>query len=320
MKAGTQVKGLFLALTTVLFWGTLPIALKQVTTTVDPTTIVWIRFTTGALWLWLRLPRTKSRRSSPGLYSGRVILLLGVAAAGLGGNFVLYNASVACMSASACQIVAQAGPMLLMLGSVLVLGETLHRVQTVGVVMLLLGLGLFFNERLGELLQLSGGYGLGLALGITAAAVWAVYGLAQRILLREMPPPRLMRILYTCCALALFPFASPQLLLRLDTAQGLCLAYCCLNTLVAYGAFSRAMSCWDTARVSAILTLTPLCTLAFARLFHLFAPTFFPADPLNWPAIGGAAAVVCGAALMAVGPVLHLPLLSRRHCEAASRK
>ena len=41
MPLGTQLKGLLLALTTALFWGTLPIALKQVVTTVDPMTIVW---------------------------------------------------------------------------------------------------------------------------------------------------------------------------------------------------------------------------------------------------------------------------------------
>ena len=51
MPLGTQLKGLLLALTTALFWGTLPIALKQVVTTVDPMTIVWLRFSTGALWL-----------------------------------------------------------------------------------------------------------------------------------------------------------------------------------------------------------------------------------------------------------------------------
>ena len=108
MQLGTQLKGLLLALTTALFWGTLPIALKQVVTTVDPMTIVWLRFSTGALWLWVWLPRTGARRPRFGVYERRIILLLGIAAAGLGGNFVLFNASVAYLSASATQIIAQA--------------------------------------------------------------------------------------------------------------------------------------------------------------------------------------------------------------------
>ena len=312
MQLGTQLKGLLLALTTALFWGTLPIALKQVVTTVDPMTIVWLRFSTGALWLWLWLPRTDARRPRFGVYERRIILLLGIAAAGLGGNFVLFNASVAYLSASATQIIAQAGPMLLMLGSVVVLREPLRRIQVSGVATLLLGFGLFFNERLADLLCFREGYGLGLALGLTAAVVWAVYGVTQKILLREMAPPRIMRALYTVCALALTPFAAPQSLLRLDALQSICLAYCCLNTLVAYGAFSRAMACWHTAKVSAVITLTPLFTLVFAKLFHLLGPAFFPADPLNWLSYGGALVVVCGAGLIAVGPLLH-PLALFHH-------
>ena len=164
--------------------------------------------------------------------------------------------------------------MLLMLGSVVVLREPLRRIQVSGVATLLLGFGLFFNERLADLLRFREGYGLGLALGLTAAVVWAVYGVTQKILLREMAPPRIMRALYTVCALALTPFAAPQSLLRLDALQIVCLAYCCLNTLVAYGAFSRAMACWHTAKVSAVITLTPLFTLVFAKLFHLLGPAF----------------------------------------------
>ena len=199
-----------------------------------------------------------------------------------------------------------------MLGSVVVLREPLRRIQVSGVATLLLGFGLFFNERLADLLRFREGYGLGLALGLTAAVVWAVYGVTQKILLREMAPPRIMRALYTVCALALTPFAAPQSLLRLDALQIVCLAYCCLNTLVAYGAFSRAMACWHTAKVSAVITLTPLFTLVFAKLFHLLGPAFFPADPLNWLSYGGALVVVCGAGLIAVGPLLH-PLALFHH-------
>lgn len=82
MQLGTQLKGLLLALTTALFWGTLPIALKQVVTTVDPMTIVWLRFSTGALWLWVWLPRRDARRLRFGVYERRIILLLGIAPPG----------------------------------------------------------------------------------------------------------------------------------------------------------------------------------------------------------------------------------------------
>lgn len=316
-----RFRGLLLALTTVTFWGTLPIALKQVVSSVDVLTIVWLRFTTIALWMWFFLPhRAEGRALLPlihlfdhgpsagrpvlaGPYSRRrTVLLLLVAAAGLGGNFVLYNASVVFMTASACQIVSQAGPMLLMLGSVAVLHEPMQRVQYLGIPVLIVGMTLFFNQNLHELTRLDGGYGLGLLAGLTGALVWATFGVAQKVLLRELAPQRLMRVVYTLIALALFPFATPSHLLNLTGPfQALCLAYCCVNTMVAYGSFTKAMACWNTAKVGAVLTLTPLATLFFAALFHLLAPSTFHSESLNALGFVGAFVTVSGACLIALG-------------------
>ncbi len=304
MKFGADLAGIALALTTAVFWGALPVALKQVVAVLDPTTIVWIRFFTAALWLWLCPPKALQR---PGTLwsSRRGLVLVLAAAAGLGGNFVLFNASVMFLTAGGTQIIAQTGPMLLMLGSVLVLREPLHPVQCLGTAALVLGLGLFFNERLAALTVFRDGYGLGLLLGVGGAAVWAVYGLCQKVLLRETEPSRLMRAVYTCNAVMLFPFAAPGDLLGLDPVQALCLAFCCVNTLVAYGAFSRAMTCCRTAKVGALLTTTPLFTLGFAELLHILEPQWFPSDPLNLTGCIGAVIVVAGAALIAVGPLVH---------------
>lgn len=303
MQLQPNLKGLLLALTTAVFWGALPIALKQLVTTIDPVTIVWLRFTTAALWLWL-VPPASMRRSGSGFDTGRSRLLLAAAAAGLGGNFVLFNASVVYLSAGGTQIIAQAGPMLLLLGSVLLLREPLIAVQVIGAPILVVGLGLFFNEQLGVLLEFREGYGLGLLLGFAATVVWAIYGLSQRILLREIVPSRLMRAVYTCNAVIFFPFASPGSVSELSPIQILCLVFCCANTLAAYGSFSKAMTCCHTAKVSAVLTTTPLFTLAFTRLLHTAGPQLFPADPLNWIGYCGAGVVVSGAALIAVGPLL----------------
>ncbi len=322
MPLSADIRGLLLAGTTVLFWGTLPIALKQVIGSVDVFTIVWLRFTTAALWLWFSLPhraegrillplahpdRTRGLRLSAGPYSRRrTLLCLLTAICGLGANFVLYNASLCFLTASACQIVGQSGPMLLMLGGVLVLREPVRRVQIVGIPVLLLGFTLFFNQHLGELADLRGDLLPGLFLGLTAALVWSVYGVVQKILLREMAPQRILRTVYTGVALGLFPLASPSSLLRLpDLFQTLCLAYCCLNTMVAYGCFTRAMVFWSTPRVSAVLTLTPLATLFFAQLLHFLVPGLFQSEALNLTGYAGACVTVCGALLIAVGPALR---------------
>lgn len=233
------------------------------------------------------------------------MLLTGIACAGLCANFVLFNASVDLATPSATQLVSQSGPMFLILGSVLVLNESLHRIQIFGIFVLLAGFALFFNDRLPVLLDLD--KSLGLLLAVLGSLVWAIYGVAQKIILREMPPARLMRLIYTGSALVLTPFASPSLFFNLSLFQLFCLAFCCMNTLVAYGAFSKAMTCWHTAKVSAVLTLTPLFTLLFSLLFHFIWPHIFAAEQTNLLGCFGALVVVSGAGLIAIGPLLHLP-------------
>ena len=297
----THVRGCLLALVTTFFWGTLPIALKAVTEQLDPFTIVWLRFTAAALWVWLWPLPGKHRESRP-LFRGQTLILFGLASLMLGANFVLYNSSAIYLSAPATQIVSQMGPLVLMLGGVLVLHEPFRAVQGLGGLTLTVGLLLFFNERLHELLHFGEGYGLGLLLGLSGSFVWAVYGIAQKALMKVFSPEATLRVIYACVALGLTPLAHPWGILQLDGMQCFCLAYCCLNTIVAYGCFSRALAVWHTAGVGAVLSLTPLFTLACAWLAHRCFPASFPNAPLNLLGYAGALIVVLGAALLAVGP------------------
>ena len=98
----------------------------------------------------------------------------------------------------------------------------------------------------------------------------------------------------------------------LGLGGGLCLAYCCLNTIVAYGCFGRALAGWHTAGVGAVLSLTPLFTLTCSWLAHRLVPDFFPAAPLNLWGWFGAFLVMLGAGLLAAGPRIRVGLRSRR--------
>lgn len=287
-------------------WGALPFAIQRLLPVMDPLTIVWLRFTTAALWVWL-WPVENAKGHSTASCDWRELLLLVIAVLGLGGNFVLFNFSLGYLSAAASQIIAQVGPMLLLLGSIFVLKESLRGVQIAGVLALVTGLGLFFNERLANLFHTGDGYALGILLGFSGAVSWSLYGLAQKTLLRKISPQRIMRVIYACCALLLLPFASPGTVLQLNPFQVGCLVFCCLNTLIAYGAFAKAMARWHAAKVSAVVTMTPLFTLAFAALFHLYQPELFPFDPISLLSYGGALVVVLGALLITVGPLLHMP-------------
>ena len=202
-------------------------------------------------------------------------------------------------------ILAQAGPVLLLLGSVFVLREPFLPIQGGSVIVLLAGLLLFFNTRLLELAN--GDMLIGMALGIMAAVVWASYGIAQKVLLRTISPGRIMRFIYLAGALALTPLSTPSAFLELDSLQTGCLIFACINTIVAYGAFSTAMKNWHAAKVSAVVTTTPLFTLGLEALGALALPQVFPLEHLGLLSLLGAVVVVLGAMGIALGPMLHLP-------------
>lgn len=297
MKAYQNLIGALLALTTAVFWGALPLAMKQVLLVADAPTIVWARFTVAALWMWVWLVPV-TQRPSKLFFSWRYLVLFSIAVLGLGCNFLFFNASVIYLSAPAAQIISQAGPVLLIFGSVLILHESLNRVQQIGMGVLLAGLAMFFNQHIGEFLRLEGDYVYGILLGLLGAVVWAGYAIAQKSLLRTVSAVQIMRLIYTCCAIGFLPLASPADLLKVDWMQGLCLAFCCLNTLIAYGAFTEAMVRWDAAKVSALLTLTPLFSLIFSELAWWINPAMFPTERLNLLGIVGAFVVVLGALTM----------------------
>ncbi|ELY5260001.1 DMT family transporter [Yersinia enterocolitica] len=293
--------GIFLALTTAVFWGALPIAMKQVLEVMEPYTIVWYRFMMAAIGLGIILA---SRRQLPSLKlfrQRRWLVLLIVATCGLLGNFIFFSSSLQYLSPTTSQVIGQLSPVGMMVASVLILKERMRITQVIGAVMLICGLLLFFNTSLHELFTRMTDYTLGVALGICAAVVWVSYGVAQKVLLRRMASQQILLLLYTLCAIALFPLAKPAVIFQLNGWQFACLLFCGVNTLVGYGALAEAMARWQAAQVSALVTLTPLFTLFFSILLALAWPDMFAAPSLNFVGYVGAFVVVAGAMFSAIG-------------------
>ncbi|OHC44473.1 MAG: hypothetical protein A3J25_11785, partial [Pseudomonadales bacterium RIFCSPLOWO2_02_FULL_63_210] len=117
---------------------------------------------------------------------------------------------------------------------------------------------------------------------------------------------------FLACALLLTPWAQPQQVFELSALQGWLLFACCLNTLVAYGAFAEALAHWEASRVSATLAITPLVTFGSVALAATWWPDHVRPEQINWLAYGGAALVVLGSALTALGPSLMASLRARR--------
>ncbi|RMM47147.1 hypothetical protein ALQ78_02096 [Pseudomonas syringae pv. aptata] len=311
ISSGRWVYGLCLSLLTALLWGILPIKLKQVLQVMDPVTVTWFRLAVSGALLFIWLASVKRLPSFKVLgRKGRV--LVGLAVFGLVGNYVLYLIGLRLLSPGTTQLLVQVGPIFLLISSIFLFKERFSLGQGIGLAVLLVGFGFFFNQRLVELFTSLGDYTLGVLVVLLASTIWTFYGLSQKQLLTVWNSLQVMMVIYLFCALLLTPWAHPAEALLLGPLQGWLLLACCLNTLVAYGAFAEALAHWEASRVSATLALTPLVTLTAVAVAAWLWPDYVQAEELNMLGYGGALLVVAGSALTALGPSLVAGLRARK--------
>lgn len=290
--------GLGFSLITAIMWGLLPLALKAVLGGMDPVTITWYRFSVSAViavaWFGHRRGAALKR-----LLKDHLPLSLAIMG-GLIGNYLLYIWGLDYINPEAVQILVQVAPLLLLVGSILIFRERFTSRQWLGVVALGIGLLLFFHLRIDRRVATSDGYLLGVSLILAAALVWSIYGLAHKQLLQEFHAKDILLLICLSGTVILWPLAEPGQLGQLELAELLLLAFCGLNTIVAYGCFGLAMSYWQASRVSAVITIAPLLTLLFTFILNAWQAGTTPAEPMDWLSYVGALLVVAGAAVTAL--------------------
>jgi drug/metabolite transporter (DMT)-like permease len=291
--------GLALALVTAACWSTLPVALKVTLDRLDPYTLTWIRFViAGAIMLaWLaardglRGFATLDRRRW-GLLALAGVLLIG--------NYVFYLLGVQHSTPGNAQLLIQLAPLLMALGGILVFRERYRPGQWLGLGIIAIGLWLFFRDQSGHSHVGARQYAMGSTMVVIAALVWAGYALIQKQLLLRLSSPAILLFIYLLASLLLLPLAHPRQLLALDGVGVALLAFCALNTLVAYGAFAEALVHWEASRVSTVLALTPLLSLAVIAGVHALWPWAVAAESVGAVGYVGALLVVAGSAMAAL--------------------
>lgn len=296
-----NVAGFSLSLSTAFLWGVLPIALKEILPVMDAVTIVWYRFLLAGSVLGLYLA---SRRQLPALHksTGKIRWLFVLAGVGLSLNYCLFSYSLNFSNAETTEIVIQLSSLFLILGGVFVYSEPFTVVQKIGTFLILLGLALFFNDRLAGLFNASSNDSIGVVVTIISAIFWTLYALVQKYLLRYYSTVQILVVIYAVAIISVLPFTSPTALLQLNFLQLGLLLFCCLNTLVAYGCFAEALDCWEASKVSAVLALAPLFTIIVLEAIVWFIPDYGFSDRLNWLAVAGALVLVVGSVLTALVP------------------
>jgi drug/metabolite transporter (DMT)-like permease len=292
--------GLGLALTTAAFWGVLPIALKVALTELDAWTITWCRFAGAALtvgtWLAIRgeLPGTQLRDKKAWRW-----LLPGCL--GLTCNYVLYSLGLRYTSPAVTQTVMQIAPLLLLVFGMFVFHERFSPLQWLGFAVLVVGLAIFFNRRLPELLNPAVGWSFGILLLVCSSISWATYGVSQKQLLRHLDSAQILFLVYTGAALILLPTTTLGALFHMHRATFLALLFGIVNTVVAYGAFGMALEVWEVSRVSSVAASAPLFTVAGSMLGARAALSWVTPETLNALSLAGAFFVVAGSMVSALG-------------------
>ncbi len=290
--------GFALALVATVLWGALPIALKLLLGQLDPYTITWARFLAAAVLLGAYQLRRRAlpRLARLGRHEWR---LLAVAVLGLAANYALFIVGLGFITPGAAQMLIQLSPMLLLLGGLALFGERFGPGQWIGFGALGVGLVLFFNDRLEELFGAFGDYSLGVVLVLISAVTWTAYALAQKQLLKALASENIMLLIYVGGVMLFWPLAEPTTVATLDGWGWALLGFASLNTVFAYGAFAEALDHWEASRVSAVIAVTPLLTLAFMAGIGPIGEALTP-EPLNALSVLGAVLVVGGSILAAL--------------------
>lgn len=288
--------GLLLALITAACWASLPIALKVTLEQLDAITLTWFRFlvATAVMFAWLKW---RGGLSAFKALDRKRWYLLSAAALLLIGNYVFYLWGVQYTTPANAQLLIQLAPLLMALGGIFVFREIYQFGQWCGLAIIAGGLVLFFSDQLKGTSVGTQAYLIGSGAVIIAAVVWAGYALIQKQLLMRLSSQMILFFIYAVASLLLLPFSDPQKIMMLDSKHAWALAYCALNTLVAYGAFAEALVHWQASRVSAILAVTPLLCLGVVAIVHAISPTTIASEVVTTLGYVGAILVVVGSSM-----------------------
>jgi drug/metabolite transporter (DMT)-like permease len=290
--SGRHALGFALAVSTMLLWGVLPHGLELALAELDPVTITWFRFgvSAAAMLAWLG---ARGALPQPADLGGQRLLLF-VATAFLAANYLAYLVGLDLTTPANAQVLIQMAPLLLAVGGIVVFRERFTPGQWMCFAVLISGMALFFASQLRELVAGLDRYLKGVATIAFAAVTWAIYGLAQKQLLRSFTAQQIMTVIYVGCFACFSLGASPGALAELTAVGWASLLFAAANTLLAYGCFAAALEHWPASRVSAVLALSPLTTLVTGLAGSRWLPELVASEQVSGISLAGAALVVMG--------------------------
>lgn len=291
----TRIYGILYAMVTAILWGFLSIMIKVAVVQVDPVTLVWFRFFTAFIflfvWFLFRDPAKLSIFIRP-----PVILI--IAALGLIINYIGYAKGIDYTTPGTAQIFIQLGPILLAVAGIVIFKEQLSKRQAIGFLITGAGLVVFYREQLALILHGENIFYRGIIWLIGAGFAWNVYSILQKKLVQKHHPQQLNLIIYFVPILVLLPFVRFQSFSGLHTGDWTLLIILGLNTLVAYGALAEAFKYVEANKVSVIITLNPIITFVTMAILVEMQVNWIEVESITLIGFAGALLVIIGAILV----------------------
>ncbi len=281
----SKAKGVALAGLAAFVWGTVPIGGTIALGGITSPLLSFVRLTIAALFsIWVVRQR--------GHRLGRPPLGLVFAGLFLAVNYVTYMWAVERAGPAITQVLIQTAPLFLVLLGMAFLGERPTRRHLAGGAVALGGVVLVSWE--GSATPRSA---LGVALVFLAAAGWAAYAMLQKRAGKDRHSSWCMAWVSLVAAAGTAPVAFVETLRSPDGVQLAAIAYLCMNTVVAYWAFTESLRHIDASLAAVILTLGPVVTLLVLLATNAMNQQRIPHEPFSWPRLLGAALVIGGVAL-----------------------
>jgi drug/metabolite transporter (DMT)-like permease len=288
----TALKGVLYAITTAVLWGVLAIVLKVSLNNLTPSDITWFRFFMAfvvlAAYYFIRKP-----------YYLRILkrppLLLIIATVCLAVNYFGFIQGVNLTTPTIAQVFIQLGPVLLAVSGFVIFHEKLNFRQVFGLCLVVTGLVVFYKEQLSLIVSDRSTWQTGVIWVLVAAITWAVYSVLLKILVLKYPPMQLNLVIFGLPMLLYLPFVNFGHFASIGITGWLILLFLGLNTLIAYGLLAMAIQYIEANKVSVILVLNPLLTVALMSIISHSGATWIKPEHYTMVTIVGAFIVLTGA-------------------------
>jgi len=309
MILSSRLKGILFASVTALLWGFLAVALKVSLASLSPVDIAWFRFSVAfilltSFYLIFHSSQLNIIKHPP--------LLLIVAAICLGLNYLGFISGINYTSPSVAQVFMQLGPVLLAISGFIIYKEKVTFIQLSGLLIVVCGLLLFYNEQLSLIAVDKEIFNAGIIWIIIGAVAWSGFAIIQKKLVRKYPPMQLNIVIFGIPSILYSPFVSYSSLREISLGYWVLLLFLGLNTLAAYGSLAIALKYLEANKVSVIITQNPVITfITMAILGGLSVPWISP-ENFTFLTVVGAIMVIGGAVLTVFTRNKNIHLFSRR--------